>query len=131
MRNFLRNFMAGRYGLDQLSIALILVSFLCNVLARATGFAVIALLGYAPVALAFYRSFSKDVRKRGLENYRFAMLISPLYKRFKGLETRLRTFKTHKVVKCKECGAKLRLPRGKGKIQVRCSKCGSSFVMKS
>ncbi|HPS58091.1 MAG TPA: glutaredoxin family protein [Spirochaetota bacterium] len=33
------------------------------------------------------------------------------------------------VVKCPECVQKLRLPAGKGKLRVSCSKCGHKFIV--
>jgi glutaredoxin 3 len=35
------------------------------------------------------------------------------------------------IVKCPSCGAKLRLPSGKGKLRVTCTNCSSRFEVKS
>lgn len=33
------------------------------------------------------------------------------------------------VVKCPECGRRLRLPAGKGKLRAACSNCGHKFIV--
>ena len=37
----------------------------------------------------------------------------------------------YKYFKCKSCGAKLRVPKHKGKITITCPKCRTSFKGKS
>lgn len=37
----------------------------------------------------------------------------------------------YKVVKCPNCGSKLRIPKEKGKIKVTCPKCSNSFLVNS
>lgn len=39
--------------------------------------------------------------------------------------------KTHRFFKCAQCKAALRVPRGKGKIKVRCPKCGAEALRKT
>lgn len=35
----------------------------------------------------------------------------------------------HRLMICDKCGTKMRVPTGKGKIKVTCSKCGNKFVV--
>ena len=39
--------------------------------------------------------------------------------------------KEHRYFRCPNCGQYLRVPRGKGKINVTCRNCGASFEEKS
>ncbi len=40
---------------------------------------------------------------------------------------RIEELLSHDQVKCRKCGAKLRLPSGKGTLKVTCPKCGDRF----
>ncbi|WP_350342309.1 hypothetical protein PRVXT_001536 [Proteinivorax tanatarense] len=128
---WLRKFMAGRYGGDQLSIFLLLVSLLLTLVGQMTRVFILVYLGYIPIILAFYRVFSKNITKRSLENYKFAIFMSPVYSFFKTVQKRFKDRKPHKYFKCARCNAKLRVPKGKGKIVITCPKCKEKFTKKS
>lgn len=129
--NWLRNFMAGRYGGDQLSIALLILSVLLNLVAGFTRLQILAYIGYVPLFFCFYRMFSKDINRRSMENYKFNMLISPAYSWFRNQKTHLSQTKTYRFFKCPKCKAKLRIPKGKGKIVITCPKCSNEFARKT
>lgn len=129
--NWLKRFMMGRYGADQLSIALLILSFLLTWIARFANISVLALISYIPLGLCLYRMMSKDIPKRSMENYRFAIMMSPLYSKLKKIQHRFRDAKTHRYFKCPDCRTKLRVPRHKGKILITCPKCKTEFVRKT
>lgn len=129
--NWLRNFMTGRHGVDQLSMALLILSILFTFTASVTGLQLLAIIGYVPLGLCFYRILSKNNTRRNLENYKFSMLMSPVYLFFKKTQTRALEAKTHKHFKCPNCKAELRIPKGKGKIVITCPKCKNEFQGKS
>lgn len=130
--NWLRKTMAGRYGNDQLSTALLVLSILFMLI---SGFSiklqVFSFLSYIPLVACIYRTFSKDIDKRRMENYKFSIFISPLYAKFREIIKRLKEAKTHKYFRCPNCKKKLRLPRGKGKICITCSICKKEFIRKT
>jgi len=124
--NWLSRFMAGRYGGDQLSVALVIFAALLALAAEAAKIPLLVLIGYIPLGIAIFRMFSRNTSKRALENYKFAMFISPVYSRFKKASGRLRD-KTHRYFTCPKCGQSLRVPKGKGKIVITCPKCKTEF----
>jgi len=125
--NWLRRFMTGRYGRDQLSIALLILSVLITFTAELTRFPLLVYIGYIPLGICIFRMLSKDISKRSMENYKFSMLISPVYSWFKKTQNRTKDAKTHSYFKCPNCKTKLRLPKGKGKIIITCPKCKTEF----
>lgn len=129
--NWLKKFMQGRYGGDQLSLSLLIFSFVLSLIGRTTRLQFIIILSYIPLGIGIYRMFSRDISKRSMENYKFAMLMSPIYKRYLSIRGRIKDSKTHKYFKCPNCKQKLRIPRGKGKIIVTCNKCNHKFNKKS
>jgi len=129
--NWLKRFMAGRYGADQLSLALLILSIVLTLIAQIARVPLLAAISYIPLALCIFRMLSRNVNKRSMENYKFSMLISPLYARFNKLRRRFSESKTKRFLKCPQCKAELRLPKGKGTIIVTCPKCRNEFRAKT
>lgn len=122
-----RKFMYGRNGGDQLSMALLILSIIFTFGGQLLKLQWVIIIGYIPLGLSLFRVFSKDVSKRRMENYKFAMLLSPVYSRFKSTQKRVKGRKDYKYYKCPNCKQQLRVPKGKGKILVTCSKCKTKF----
>jgi hypothetical protein len=129
--NWLKRFMAGRYGADQLSLALLILSIVLTLIAQIARVPLLAAISYIPLALCIFRMLSRNVNRRSMENYKFSMLISPLYARFIKLRRRFSESKTKRFLKCPQCKAELRLPKGKGTIIVTCPKCRNEFRAKT
>lgn len=123
----IRRFMNGRNGGDQLSMALLILSIIFTFGGQLLKLQWVIMIGYIPLGLSLFRVFSKDVSKRRMENYKFAMLLSPIYSRFKNTQKRVKDRKDYKYYKCPNCNQQLRVPKGKGKIVVTCSKCKTKF----
>jgi ribosomal protein L37AE/L43A len=66
-----------------------------------------------------------------MENYKFAILMSPVYSWLKKTRNRLKDAKTHRYFSCPNCKQSLRLPKGKGKIIIICPKCKTEFKGKT
>ncbi len=123
--------MAGRYGGDQLSMALLIVSVLLTLIGGAAKLPALSIIGYIPLGFSVFRTFSKNLQRRSMENYKFSMLVSPVYAWFKKTQRHLLESKNHKFLKCPECKAQLRLPKGKGSMLVTCPKCHAEFKARS
>lgn len=132
--NFFRRLFAGRYGSDQLSLFLVLfglvLSIVLQIIGSIFGIQFISLLSWIPLGIAIYRMFSKKIEVRSMENYKFMMKVSPIYKKWLKFCERKRD-NTHRYYKCPKCKATLRVPKGRGKICITCPKCHIEFVKKT
>lgn len=129
--NWLKRFMTGRYGVDQLSTAMLLISVLFTFFGELSNLPILVLIGYIPLCICIFRTLSKDVSKRRMENYKFSMLMSPVYSWFRKKQNRALSAKTHRYFKCPNCKTELRVPKGKGKIVITCPKCKTEFKEKT
>jgi hypothetical protein len=129
--NWLKRFMMGRYGIDQLSTAMLIISILFTLVGELSSLSILGLISYIPLGICIYRVFSKDVSKRQMENYKFSMLMSPVYSWLKKKQNHALNAKTHRYFKCPNCKSDLRVPKGKGKIIITCPKCKTEFREKT
>ena len=131
MRDFLRNFMRDRYGPDHLSIAMIVLSFVLSLLYGLFSLTPLLYLSYIIFALALYRMLSRDIYRRRKENDKFIRYWWPVKTKISRRVSSIKQRKTHKFIKCPGCKNTLRIPRGKGKLQVNCPKCGERFIKRT
>jgi hypothetical protein len=130
--NWFKRIMAGRYGNDQLSMALLLFALILTLISSFSyNLKLFSYLSYIPLALCIFRMFSKNINKRRMENYKFSMFVSPIYSWSLKKIKRLQDSKTHKYLKCPNCKQTLRVPKGKGKISISCPKCKMDFIKKT
>jgi hypothetical protein len=129
--NWLKKFMNGRYGTDQLSMALLIFSIVLTLISELSRLPILSYISLIPLALCIFRLLSKKLEKRRLENYKFAMLISPVYSWFMKTLSHSKKARTHKMFKCPECKAGLWVPKGKGEIIITCSKCKKEIRAKT
>lgn len=128
--NFLQRLMYGRYGGDQLNLFLLVVYLVLYLLSALIRFAPLRWVGLILLVLAFYRMMSRSITRRRAENAKFLQLTRPVTQWFH-LRRTIRRDQEHRYLKCPNCGQNLRVPRGKGRINVTCRSCGSSFEAKS
>jgi uncharacterized C2H2 Zn-finger protein len=131
IRNFLRNFMIGRYGPDHLNVAMIIVSLTLTLLYWILKLALIMYISYAILALSIFRMLSRNIIRRRAENDRFIRYWWPIKTRASRAYANIKHGKTHRFLKCPSCGNTLRVPKGKGKLQITCPKCGERFTKKT
>lgn len=130
-------FMQGRYGSDQLNrflSGLLFFTVILSLFARrlAPAFLFINLL---IIVLVYFRTFSKNLYKRSQENQKFLQATYKFRVFLNGLKGKWNTFKrdceirkTHHLYRCPKCKQKIKIPKGKGKIEVRCPKCSERFI---
>ena len=129
--NYLRRFMMGRYGSDQLSMALILLSILLSMIGGLTHLQLLRYIADIPLVISIFRILSRDISKRRMENSKFLMLIGPVNSWLKKAQRHAIDSRTHRYFKCPNCRTELRVPKGKGKIIITCPKCKTEFREKS
>lgn len=127
MRNWLQRFMYGRYGVDQLSFAILLLAILLTFVNMFVGFPYMNFLYLALLAWCYFRIFSRNIVKRRRENDKYMKFYGPIRSWFQDKKDRFRDRKTHKYFKCPNCKQRLRVPKGKGNISITCSKCKTKF----
>ena len=131
--NWLKKFMYGRYGGDQLSKALLILSFILIIIAGflPRSLSSLIIIGYIPTVVCIFRILSRNIFKRKQENHKYLKMESSVVIWSKQKLNRVKDSKTHKYFTCPDCKQKLRVPRGQGKISVTCPKCKKSFKGKS
>lgn len=130
--------MMGRYGVDQMNIGVLIFSMVCTFTASLTRWLLLSILGTALLAYGVFRMFSRNVSARSKENQKFLVFWNKVkeiwYKIkgwFSGKKRRFADRKTHCYFSCPKCKRKLRVPKGKGKIEISCPICGTKFIKKT
>ena len=129
--NWLRRFMYGRYGTDQLDIALLVLYCIILVIARIFGLISLSILALAIVVYALFRMLSRNVAARSKENQKFLSVWYKIKGWFQKRKYRLNDRKTHRYYRCPGCKQTLRVPKGKGKIEITCPHCQRHFIKKT
>lgn len=136
MKDKFIKFMQGRYGVDQFAkftMGVALVSIILAIFVK-PGSAVGSLLdtlGLVAIIYTYFRIFSRNIQKRYAENTKYLSATSKLRLRFSKEKNLMKQRKTHHIYSCPSCGQKIRIPRGKGKIEIECPKCHTKFIKRS
>lgn len=127
--NRFRSFFYGRYGIDQLSMAIFVLGLAFWLVARLF-FPLLSLGYYLCLAVCFYRALSRNIYKRSRENGRYLDAVRSVSSGCRLRMQMLRNIRTHKYIKCPRCKQWMRVPKGKGKISIDCPKCGKIIIKK-
>ncbi len=124
-------FMCGRYGVDELTRALMILSMILLIaswLVRNIWFSLFVVL---IIVIEYYRVFSRKIQKRYRENQLYLRVRNKVQGFFRKVVSRCKQQKTHRFFKCPCCKQKVRVPKGHGRIQITCPKCREQFIRKS
>jgi hypothetical protein len=122
--------MAGRYGQDELSKFLLIVS-LAILVAGMFAPQWIVWFGIGLLAWNYYRIFSRNTGRRMRENYVYLRFQNKITGWFKARGSRLKQRKAYRFYKCPSCAQTLRVPRKLGKITITCPKCNCKITRKT
>ena len=135
---WLRNFMIGRYGLDQMTVGLLVGMMVFSLLSSLTWFLPLYLISIALMIWAVFRFFSRNTAARARENEKFLVFWNQVKKWWNGVrqwfakqKRKWDDRKTHVYFRCPNCKKELRVPKGKGKLEVTCPLCRSKFIKKT
>ena len=131
MRDKIYRFMQGRYGTDDFYKFLFWVALIGIVInwffkSQLLSFAVTLILVYA-----MYRVLSKNHSARYAENQRYLQATAKIRYWFDQQKKLIEERKYHHIYTCPKCRQKIRIPKGKGKIMIRCPKCHHEFQKRS
>lgn len=129
--NTIQYFMQGRYGIDRLGIFLIITGFAMTFLAGIRPLGILAFPSLAVIIFAYVRIFSKNHEKRRRELMKYERAAGKARERFSLMKRIFAERKTHKHLRCKTCKTRLRVPRGKGKIEITCPKCRTKIIKRT
>ena len=124
-------FMQGRYGADQMGQMLSTVSMvflIISLFSRNQAWFLLALIG---IVYNYFRMFSKNISKRYAENQKYLTMTAGIRRKIASWKSQLAQRKIYHIYRCPGCKQKIRVPRGRGKIEIRCPKCNTRFVKKS
>lgn len=130
----IKNLMYGRNGVDGLGAGLFVLGL---ILRNAAYFSRNVILNFISIGIYIYmifRIFSKNLDARQKENAFFMKYTNKIiyFFRFRSSLARERAAvkKTHKIYLCPKCKRKLKVPKGKGKIEISCP-CSYKFFKKT
>ena len=127
--------MAGRYGTDRLNQFMLIVLLVCAVinLFIRNGYVSILLTSWEVLLIVFIyiRMFSRKLTKRYAENQKYLAVENKVRHFFGQKKYIQQQRKDYHIYSCPSCKQKIRIPKGKGKVSVRCPKCGTEFVKNS
>ena len=129
--NWFRKFMTGRYGVDQLSNLILILSIILMIIGGTGKIQLLSYIGMALLLYNYYRVFSKDLNRRYQENMVYLRYTNNVRSKVNGLKNRLKQSRTHKFFKCPSCSKQLKVPKGKGKINITCPHCKEKFEARS
>lgn len=136
MRNFLYklnmkfyHFMQGRYGPDDFGKFLLISGIILDLISLFV-LPMLSLISLALLIWEIFRFTSRNRVKRSLENDRYRNLAAFWRRSFKALKMRIKDRNNHYYL-CPECHQIIRIPKGHGKIEITCPKCGKVFTKRS
>lgn len=126
-----RQFMSGRHGADEFSLALLIAGLALSIVGSLTRLGFLGLLSMALYIYSMFRMLSRDHEKRYAENQKYLSVVHGGSGDIRQFFVRLKNMRKYKYFKCPECHSLLRLPRKVGEVTVTCGKCHHAFKQKA
>jgi len=133
-RDRMYRFMIGRNGVDQLGRFCLFVSLGLVILTWFTHWGILYLAAMALLGYSYFRMMSKNVSHRYLENQRFLQIADRITPVFRNAWVKLKSMapsNPYRVYVCPTCKQKVRVPKGKGRIEISCPRCHGTFIKRT
>ncbi len=121
IKGFFDRLMDGRNGMDDCARTVLIASLFLYLASLIFNQGILYLLFWAAFIYGLFRVFSKDREQRLKENLKFLGYIQLIKMNFQQR-------KTHRIFMCTRCGKMVRVPKGKGKIEITCPVCGNKMI---
>ena len=131
LRSVMYRLFYGRYGTDQLSRFLLFGSLGLFVLNMLTGLRIFYSFAIVFMFFNIFRSYSKNFEKRRRELDVYLFYKHKIDSKFALQKRFWKERKTHRFFSCPNCKTVVRVPKGRGKIEITCPKCKNNFIKKS
>ena len=134
MKDFLYRFFQGRYGAygtDRMTRALLIIAALLLLLSFLSPLGFLYYVAFTILFYCYFRMFSKNIPARYKENEIFVKYTDRVVNFFRNIGKKDSEANAFHIYKCPSCGQKIRIPKGKGKIAVRCPKCSHEFIKRA
>lgn len=131
MKEKFQRFMQGRYGTDNFNRFLSVICMVFLIISMFSRHRIWFGLALALLIYNYFRMFSRNIARRYAENQKYLEMTAALRRNFFKRKNELEQRKTHHIYRCPECRQKIRVPRGRGRIEIRCPKCNAKFIKKS
>ena len=124
----INEFMYGRYKGDELNRFLTVIYLILWVLSFFPYLGILQLLNTLIFVFIIYRALSKNIYARQKELNKYLNIKNKLKSQIALNKQKHLNRKTHLYFKCKNCKANLRVPKGKGKLEITCPKCKHTMI---
>lgn len=131
MRLRMSQFLYGRNGQDDISNACYLTGLVLFILSLITKQTVIYSIALIIWGYSIFRIFSKNIIRRQAENVWYLRKKEEVTKWWRFQGKRRSDRKISKYYRCKECKQMIRVPRGRGKIEITCPRCQNRFIKRT
>lgn len=123
--------MRGRYGADNLSRFLSMFALVFLAIGFLSQIKWFFIPGALLILIYYFRFFSKNHEARKKENVRYLSMEFWVTDRWRKFRKRQVEKQNYKFFKCPGCKQTVRVPKGHGKVEVSCPKCGKRFIKKT
>ena len=131
MQQSFGRWMYGRNGLDAFSVFCYVTGLVLMFIDTGIRLVWLSLISYLLFFYAVFRMFSKNREKRSKENRIFLGATGKVRKYFHLLKLKIENGKSYRYFICSDCGQTIRVPKGKGKIEITCPRCKNRFIKKT